>query len=321
MNTDISMQEAPNAVSSSLDCPPQPGAPVIQRVTSRSAEVGGGIPVNRLMPSRQRRMIGAWCFLDHAGPAVFRSGAGLRVGPHPHTGLQTFTWMIEGEVLHRDSLGHVQMVRPGQVNLMTAGRGIAHTEESLPDQSRLHAAQLWIALPAKDTDCEPAFDHHPELPVWDQSGCRFTLLTGQYAGRTAPARQYSPLVGLDLFSESGASIELPLEPAFEYGILPLDGAALIQGERFAVNEMAYLGQGLDNIELQLEAGSRVLLLGGAPFGEEILLWWNFVGHSKQQIAEAQRDWECGGARFGVVEGYDGAPLLAPPLPWKMADPD
>ncbi len=320
MTTNMNTKPTPAELSSSLDCPPPPAAPAIQRVTARSAEVGGGIPVNRLMPSRQRRMIGAWCFLDHAGPAVFQTGAGLRVGPHPHTGLQTFTWMIEGEVLHRDSLGHVQVVRPGQVNLMTAGRGIAHTEESLPDQDKLHAAQLWIALPAKDSDCEPAFDHHPELPTWEENGCRFTLLTGHYAGHTAPAKQYSPLLGIDLSSAPGAAVKLALDPGFEYGILILDGNAHINGECFAINELAYLGQGLSQAELQLQAGSRAILLGGAPFGEEILLWWNFVGHSKQQIAAAQADWERGDARFGVVNGWDGAPLVAPPLPWKVADP-
>src|SRR6185312_12311610 len=182
--------------SSSLDCPLQEnGEKAIQRISSRHAEVGG-IPINRLMPSRQRRMIGAWCFLDHAGPAVFAPGTGMRVGPHPHIGLQTFTWMIKGEVLHRDSLGNEQIIRPGQVNLMTAGHGIAHTEESLSTENSLHAAQLWIALPPEASNCAPAFDHHPDLPVWSDSGCDFTLLAGNYKGYSAPARLYSPLVGM-----------------------------------------------------------------------------------------------------------------------------
>ncbi|EME4770950.1 pirin family protein, partial [Pseudomonas aeruginosa] len=126
-------------LSSSRDCPER-REHLLQRVTARAAEIGGGITVSRLMPSRQRRMIGAWCFLDHAGPAEFEPGGGLAVGPHPHIGLQTFTWMIQGEALHRDSLGNVQVIRPGQVNLMTAGHGIAHTEESLPDERHAHAA-------------------------------------------------------------------------------------------------------------------------------------------------------------------------------------
>ncbi|MGI1072942.1 pirin family protein, partial [Pseudomonas aeruginosa] len=142
-------------LSSSRDCPER-REHLLQRVTARAAEIGGGITVSRLMPSRQRRMIGAWCFLDHAGPAEFEPGGGLAVGPHPHIGLQTFTWMIQGEALHRDSLGNVQVIRPGQVNLMTAGHGIAHTEESLPDERHAHAAQLWIALPYPPPPQPPA---------------------------------------------------------------------------------------------------------------------------------------------------------------------
>ncbi|MBF2979098.1 pirin family protein, partial [Pseudomonas aeruginosa] len=156
-------------LSSSRDCPER-REHLLQRVTARAAEIGGGITVSRLMPSRQRRMIGAWCFLDHAGPAEFEPGGGLAVGPHPHIGLQTFTWMIQGEALHRDSLGNVQVIRPGQVNLMTAGHGIAHTEESLPDERHAHAAQLWIALPYEQRDIAPAFDHHPDLPRWQEQG-------------------------------------------------------------------------------------------------------------------------------------------------------
>lgn len=302
--------------SSSFGCPENAnGEKRIQRVTSRAAEVGGSITVNRLMPSSQRRMIGAWCFLDHAGPAVFKSGAGLRVGPHPHIGLQTFTWMIEGEVLHRDSLGSVQEVRPGQVNIMTAGRGITHTEESLPGEDKLHAAQLWIALPSEYSACAPAFDHHPELPQWNEGGCSFTLLAGTYGTHTAPAKVYSPLVGIDLFSAQETEVELSLSTEFEYGILIVQGETQINAEQFLVNELAYVRRGLSHITLRLSAGSRVIVLGGQPFSEEVLLWWNFVGHSKDDIAKAHHDWKNKAPRFGTVEGYDGARLVAPDLPW------
>ncbi|MBS7661690.1 pirin family protein [Pseudomonas lalucatii] len=313
----MSTHESPCQLSSSVDCPLDDGQRAIQRVTARAAEIGGGIGVSRLLPSPQRRMIGAWCFLDHAGPATFAAGAGagLRIGPHPHIGLQTFTWMIAGEVLHRDSLGHVQVVRPGQVNLMTAGRGISHSEETLPAEQQLHAAQLWIALPGPERQREPAFEHHPDLPGWQQDGCRLTLLAGQYGDQRAPARVHSPLLGIDLHSPQGASLELALEPAFEYGVLPLQGSVEIQAERFEVNQLAYLGRGRERLALQLEPGSRALLLGGEPFAEEILLWWNFVGHSRAELAQAQRDWAAGHPRFGRVEGYDGAPLVAPALPW------
>lgn len=300
--------------SSSLDCPLQDnGERSIQRIASRPAEVGG-IPIHRLMPSRQRRMIGAWCFLDHAGPATFDPGAGMRVGPHPHIGLQTFTWMIKGEVLHRDSLGNEQVIRPGQVNLMTAGHGIAHTEESLASEDTLHATQLWIALPPQDSHCAPAFDHHPDLPRWVQNGCHLTLLAGSYSGHEAPAKLYSPLVGIDLDSPEGSSLTLPLNAEFEYGVLTLEGQVSINSQPFAVDELAYLGRGNSELKLQLAPGSRAILLGGLPCPDEVLIWWNFVGHSKADIAQAQQDWEAGNQRFGPIHGYDGPALTAPPLP-------
>lgn len=293
-----------------------PAPPPIERIAARSAEIGGGIAVQRVLPVRERRTIGAWCFLDHAGPASFAPGGGMRVGAHPHIGLQTFTWLIEGEVLHRDSLGNEQVIRPGQVNLMTAGRGIAHSEESLPGEQRLHAAQLWIALPAAVADCAPAFEHHPALPEWELGGCRVTLLTGSYGSHVAPTRAHSPLVGLDLCSPQSAAIGLPLDPGFEYGILPLTGELHLGGQRFAADELAYLGRGRNAVGVDLAPGTRLLLIGGEPLDEEIVIWWNFVGRSKGEIAQAQRDWETGNSeRFGRVVGYEGEPLKAPPLPW------
>lgn len=295
-------------------------ARAVQRVPARLANIGGGIPVARLLPSAARRMVGAWCFLDHAGPATFAPGAGMRVGAHPHIGLQTFTWMVEGEVLHRDSLGNVQTIRPGEVNLMTAGRGLSHTEESAPGETRLHAAQLWIALPSSSADCEPAFDHLPVLPRWSAHGCDFTLLAGAMAGREAPAKLHSPLVGVDLSSASGATLALDLRADFEYGVLPLQGAATIGGERWDADELAFLGAGATTLALRLEPGARVLLIGGAPFGEEIVLWWNFVGRDRAEVGRALRDWQAGAARFGRVAGHDGPPLVAPALPWAEAEP-
>lgn len=286
----------------------------IARIAPRLADIGG-ISVSRLLPTRQRRMIGAWCFLDHAGPAEFAAGGGMRVGAHPHTCLQTFTWMIAGEVLHRDSLGNVQVIRPGQVNLMTAGRGVVHTEESPAGERRLHAAQLWIALPPALGDCEPAFEHYPDLPRWTQDGCTLTLLAGAHGGQRSPVRLHSPLLGLELHASASSRLVVPLQPGFEHGILVLDGEARIGGERFVREELADLGRGRDVVELELAPGSRLLLLGGEPFAAEILMWWNFVGFSKDRIVQAQRDWEAGNPRFGAVAGHDGPRLVAPPLPW------
>ncbi|MGB8713179.1 MAG: pirin family protein [Onishia taeanensis] len=304
-------------MGSSRDCPVVEGKHQIQHVRPRTADVGG-IPVNRVLPSRQRRLVGAWCFLDHAGPSVFKGDSrGLRVGPHPHIGLQTFTWMIEGEILHRDSQGNQQVIRPGQVNLMTAGRGISHTEESVPGETQLHAAQLWIALPEADRRTDPRFDHYPELPSWEEQGVAFTLLTGEFDGRRAPTLAFSPLVGLDLVSREASTLKLSLREDFEYGVLPLEGELDIEGETFPTNELAYLGRGREAVTLSLPAGGRVILVGGEPLDEEILIWWNFVGHSKAEIAEAQQDWEAGSERFGSIPDYDGAPLTPPPLPWKL----
>ncbi|WP_306080659.1 pirin family protein [Oceanimonas sp. CHS3-5] len=285
-----------------------------ERLPARQAEVGG-IPVARLLPVRQRRLIGAWCFLDHAGPAQFAAGEpGLRVGPHPHIGLQTFTWMLKGRVLHRDSLGHEQVIQPGQVNLMTAGHGIAHSEESVAGERVLHAAQLWIALPEADRHTPPRFDHYPRLPMWSQQGVCFTLLAGDYAGHKAPTLLFSPLVGLDLHARQAATLTLPLRPEFEYGLLALEENMDVAGERVGPDELVYLGAARDRLELTLEAGARALLLGGEPLEERIYIWWNLVGHSEAEIAEALADWQAGSQRFGTVTGYNGEPMTAPPLP-------
>nr|WP_222843043.1 pirin family protein [Salinisphaera sp. LB1] len=289
---------------------------MIQHLAARTADVGS-IPVNRVMPQRGRRMIGAWCFLDHAGPAVFSADStGLRVGPHPHTGLQTFTWMLSGEVLHRDSLGSEQVIRPGELNLMTAGHGIAHTEESTANASTLHAAQLWIALPYADRDTQPRFDHYPGLPRWQEQGADITLLSGCLNGREAPTLAFSPLVGADMVSPDASTFKLAVRNDFEYGVLVLEGALRIDQDTFAPNELAYLGCGLDDITLELEANTRVLLLGGEPLDEDIFIWWNFVGHSKAEISEAQHQWENGSDRFGSVTGFDGERLMPPRIPWR-----
>jgi quercetin 2,3-dioxygenase len=291
----------------------------IVRIEARSADLGDGLLVRRLLPSRQQRMVGAWCFLDHAGPVQFDSGKGMHVGAHPHIGLQTFTWLIEGEVLHRDSLGNEQIIRPGQVNLMTAGRGIVHTEDSLHDGLQLHAAQLWIALPPETEDCPPGFAHYPDLPQWQEGAARLTLLAGTYGQLSAPTRLYSPLLCLDIASDEATVLKLALDPDFEYGLLPLVGEVQIAGERFRADELAYLGQGRRELNVALSAGSKVLLLGGQPFEKPVLMWWNFVGFTKAAIAQAQRQWEQGDPRFAPVGDGCAPKLMPPPLPWRTTD--
>lgn len=293
----------------------------MKRIELRSADLGEGMLVKRALPSRQQRMVGAWCFLDHAGPVHFAPGKGMHVGAHPHTALQTFTWLIDGEVLHKDSLGNELIIRPGQVNLMTAGRGIVHTEDSVVDGGRLHAAQLWIALPETLADCEPDFAHYPELPMWHAGSVQFTLLAGSYGEFKAPTALHSPIMGMDLFSVSGGAATLQLNPEFEYGFLPLTEQVKVQGETYSTDEFAYLEKGGSTLELELGVDSRVLLLGGVPFDQPVQMWWNFVGYSKEAIAAAQRDWEHGDSRFGDVKDPTSLTgkalrLTAPVLPWK-----
>lgn len=299
--------------SQSRDCPPCPGRPVLERIASRQAEIGKGFVVRRALPTRARRMVGAWCFLDHAGPVEHGPGEGLRVGPHPHIGLQTFTWMIEGEALHRDSLGYEQIIRPGQVNLMTAGCGIVHAEESPTDDAgRLHAAQLWIALPDAERWRQPSFHHYPDLPVIERDGFVVTVLAGTALGRTAPAAVFSPLVGLDLGSEGPARTRLPLRPAFEHAVMCLRGAATVAGEAISPGELLYLGQHRDSVELQCDDECQLLLVGGEPFGEDILVWWNFVARTPDEIREATENWNAKRG-FGTVPGTRLPRLEAPDL--------
>jgi quercetin 2,3-dioxygenase len=283
-------------------------ASLFERTEARAAEIGGGLIVRRALPNRARRMVGAWCFLDHAGPLEFEAGGGLRVGPHPHIGLQTFTWMIEGAVMHRDSLGNEQLITPGQVNLMTAGGGIAHSEDSTG--TRVHAVQLWIALPESERRRAPAFRNHPELPRIELEGFDVRVLAGSVLGRTSPVEVYTPLIGLDLSASARAGLTLPLTAAYEHAVLALSGAVSISGESLLPGTLLYLGTGRDVLRLECESAARMILIGGAPFGEEILLWWNFVARRTEEIEEATQDWNAG-RRFGVVRGSPSPPLIAP----------
>jgi len=281
-----------------------------ERLEARAAGIGGGLTIRRALPNRHRRTVGAWCFLDHAGPMEFAAGGGMHVGPHPHIGLQTFTWLIEGEVVHRDSLGNQQLITPGQVNLMTAGAGIAHAEDSAPGRAgRLHAAQLWIALPEGQRRRPPAFRNHPHLPRVESGGFSVRLLAGSAFGQTSPAEVYSPLVGLDVSATGPAALAVPLTAAFEHGALVLSGVASVGGEVLAPGALLYFSPGREELTLRTEGAARILLIGGTPFGEEILVWWNFVARTREEIAQATRDWNAG--RFGAVHGSPAPALVAP----------
>lgn len=289
----------------------------IQTFTLRRAEIGQGTVIKRALPSREKRMIGAWCFLDHAGPVHFPQGDGLDVGPHPHIGLQTFTWMIDGTMLHDDSLGSKQLIRPKQVNLMTAGYGISHTEVAPDNETQMHAAQLWIALPDDKRNIAPRFDHYPDLPVVVKDEIEFTVLVGDFLNKTSPVKVHSELLGVDLTTKQAANSMLKLNPKFEYGFMVLEGEASVNGHDLNDDNFLFIEPGLQQIDIQIAANSRVLLLGGEPFESPILLWWNFVGRTQEELAEARQQWVEGHARFGTIPAYEGPRLEAPVLPERM----
>jgi len=292
----------------------QPESTDVRQIELRLAELGEGFNVARALPTKMQRLVGPWCFLDHLGPADLGNGKGLHISAHPHTCLQTFTWMMQGEILHRDSLGYEQVLRSGQVNLMTAGHGIAHTEDSVGDAGCLHTAQLWIALPTQYQDIAPAFEHHADLPTWAQGETILTLLAGEFAGQRAAARVYSEMVALDLVSSAGDDITLDLRADFEYAILPTQGKVGLEGQAIGKTRFAYMSPGRSHVTLSLSPGGRCLLVGGKPFESEVHLWWNFVASSREYITQAFMDWQAGSERFGAVAGGSRR-LDAPAPPW------
>jgi quercetin 2,3-dioxygenase len=289
--------------------------PALDLLPGKEVLLGESTRVRRLLPTLGRRMVGAWAFVDHYGPDDISAGSGMQVAPHPHTGLQTVSWLLEGEVHHRDSLGSDVRFGPGELALMTAGHGIAHSEQSPATHPRfLHGAQLWVVLPDEARDTAPAFDHHPELPGFASDGLTTTVLMGSFGGATSPGTAHTPLVGVDLDLVAGADVEVPLETDFEYGLLASSGSVSVESAPLERGSMLYLGTARRSVRLRAEESSRLLLLGGEPFEEQIVMWWNFVGRSGDEIADYAEQWNAEDARFGAVVGYDGARLEAPPLP-------
>jgi redox-sensitive bicupin YhaK (pirin superfamily) len=283
----------------------------MQVIPPRETDLGG-LVVRRLLPRAGRRMIGPWCFLDLVGPLSFRTPV-MDVPPHPHMGLQTVSWLLEGEMLHKDSLGSEALARPGMLNLMTSGRGIAHSEETPASHSgRLHAVQLWVALPDTDREIEPAFDAYAERPIVDLAGGRAAVILGEVGGVRASGRTFSPIVAAELTIDGGAEISVPLARGFEHGLVPLTGACTSAGEPLAIDHLYVVEPEAAAIRLRAgaDATARALLIGGAPFGEEILMWWNFVARTTDEMAAAREDWQAR-RRFGEVTRYAGDRLEAP----------
>ncbi|MFE9490488.1 MULTISPECIES: pirin family protein [unclassified Streptomyces] len=288
--------------------------PVRELLTPRRVRLGESTEVRRLLPNLGRRMIGAWAFVDHYGPDDIAGEPGMQVPPHPHMGLQTVSWLHDGEVLHRDSLGSLRTIRPRELGLMTSGRAISHSEESPRSHTRLlHGAQLWVALPEAHRHVEPHFQHHTDLPTVSAPGVTATLILGELDGTTSPGTAYTPIVGADIALTSGAEARLPLEPDFEYAVLSMSGRADVDGVPVLPGSMLYLGCGRTELPLRADTDAGLMLLGGEPFEEEIVMWWNFIGRSQEEIEEARRGW-MESSRFGEVKGYDGDRLPAPELP-------
>ena len=307
------------------DCPPDAGragghpTATFEVTESRTTHVGDML-VRRALPRRARRTVGAWCFVDHIGPtSVDDAGRGVGIGPHPHIGLQTVTWLLEGEVLHRDSLGSEQVIRPGQLNLMTAGAGVAHAEEGTGRyRGDLHGVQLWVAQPDGTRQAEPAFEHHADLPTLTLAGGggTATVLVGSLDGTTSPARRDTELVGVDVALHTpGGTLDLLLADEFEHALVVLDGAVTAEGRTLGPGHLAYLGTGRDEIRIAAETqGARLLLLGGVPFDEPLVMWWNFVARTRDEVTEAWRAWDAGDhGRFGpVASALDRIPVGPPP---------
>lgn len=325
------LDDAPPSLAGPATC----DGPRALLLEAREVPLGGvrAMEVHRSLPQRALPMVGAWCFLDRFGPQAAR----MRVEPHPHIGLQTVTWPLVGEVRHRDTLGSDVVVRRGVLNLMTSGAGIAHSEYSLGEEPvPLDALQLWVALPESRRHGAADFERHEDLPVVTIAGAAdasretvatATVVVGSFAGATSPATMHTPIVGAEIHLAAGARVRLPLERSWEYALFGIDGAPEVwaapdAATRLSGQELLYLGIHRDAIEVTATHEATLFLLGGEPFESEIVMWWNFVGRSHDEIAAARDAWEAEAdvspsavhVRFGHVAGHGGERVPAPPLP-------
>ena len=308
----------------------------VEVLSPRQVPLGGmrAMDVRRTLPQKRRSLIGAWCFVDHYGPDLVSETGGMNVPRHPHTGLATVSWLFTGTIAHHDSAGFAAVVRPGEVNLMVAGRGISHQEFSTPDTSVLHGVQLWFALPERTRNMAPTFHHYAPEPVRGE-GTELRVFLGSLAGSTSPVDTYTPpLLGAEAVLKAGARLELELDPTFEHGILLDTGDLRLDGEAMPVDHLVYMPPGRKSLLLVAgDSPARVLIIGGEPLGEQIVMWWNFIGRTHGEIAAYRAAWQAeigiepaepptGGTypdeapypRFGTFPDNMPEPLPAPVLP-------
>ena len=281
----------------------------LQILAPREVPLGGprAMTVRRTIPSRARWLVGAWCFLDHYGPDDVATTGGMAVPRHPHTGLATVTWLFTGEVEHRDSTGAHAIVRPGELNLMTAGRGVSHSEFSTPGTSTLHGVQLWYALPDRDRHAPPSFVHHVPEPMYVPGGVARVFL-GSLLDVDSPVATPTDLLGAELLLDADAETVLDVPAGHEHAVLLDDGDVTVDGRSLEPAEVGYLSPGRDRITLRSSTGARLLVLGGEPLGEPIVMWWNFVGRSHDDIVAAREWW------MAEIAGGQTDALPAPAMP-------
>jgi quercetin 2,3-dioxygenase len=293
--------------------------PSIEVLSPRDVPLGGprAMTVRRTLPQRARSLIGAWCFADHYGPDDVAVSGGMDVAPHPHAGLQTVSWLFTGEIEHRDSLGVHAIVRPGEVNLMTGGHGICHSEVSTPQTATLHGVQLWVALPEAHRAAPRDFQHFVPTPV-ELDGATIRVFLGSLVRQTSPVMTHTALLGAEISLDPRTRVSLEVDPGFEHGVLVDTGAVAVGETALRRADLGYQGAGPSNLTLtnETEEPTRLILLGGEPFGEEVIMWWNFVGRSHEEIVRLRQAWQNESEQFGRVEGYEGVPrrLPAPALP-------
>lgn len=291
-------------------------------LSPREVPLGGlrAMTVRRTLPNKARTTIGAWCFVDHFGPNLIEDTGGMHVAPHPHTGLQTVTWLFDGEVEHRDSVGSHQLVSPGQVNLMTAGSGISHSEVSTDNTNYLHGVQLWVALPDDQRFIQPFFEHHL-CPIAHVADARLTVFTGEIAGVANPATTFTPLVGAEILAPENSEFTLEIRDEFEYGILVDAGTITIDSEEVSADQLFYREPGHRTLTIATgDQPVRLVLIGGEPFTEELVMWWNFIGRTHDEIVEFRAAWQHDVIKdknpsgvFGTVD-FPGASIPAPEMP-------